>query len=136
MKRVGHLGAQEGAVAPHMDTTDPSHNPIDSKRSWESYPSMKSRSLLRRLAGPLRSRAGLAGEESSAGIIATGRDFAAQAAPQDDLVTVTVDGKQVQVPKGASVLQACDAAGVDIPRRVYRISTRRIYSRALCPPAE
>lgn len=36
--------------------------------------------------------------------------------PADDSIELTVDGKQVRVPKGSNVLQACDAAGVDIPR--------------------
>ncbi|CAG9460453.1 unnamed protein product [Pedinophyceae sp. YPF-701] len=48
-----------------------------------------------------------------------GRGFAAQAAPQDDSVEVFIDGKAVHVPKGASVIQACDAAGIDIPRFCY-----------------
>lgn len=42
--------------------------------------------------------------------------FAAQAAPADDMMEVFVDGKPVQIPKGSTTLQACDAAGVDIPR--------------------
>ncbi|KFM23437.1 NADH dehydrogenase [ubiquinone] iron-sulfur protein 1, mitochondrial [Auxenochlorella protothecoides] len=47
--------------------------------------------------------------------------MAAQAAPApaDDLIEVTVDGKPVKVPKGSNVLQACDAAGVDVPRFCY-----------------
>lgn len=46
------------------------------------------------------------------------RCMAAAAAPAaaEDLIEVTVDGKPVKVPKGSNVLQACDAAGVDIPR--------------------
>jgi NADH dehydrogenase (ubiquinone) Fe-S protein 1 len=41
---------------------------------------------------------------------------AAQPAPVDDYIEVTVDGKPTKVLKGSNVLQACDAAGVDIPR--------------------
>lgn len=47
------------------------------------------------------------------------RAMAAQAAPapaDDGMVEVTVDGKPVKIAKGSNVLQACDAAGVDIPR--------------------
>jgi NADH-quinone oxidoreductase subunit G len=33
--------------------------------------------------------------------------------------TLTVDGKSVEVPAGANVLQACEAAGVEIPRFCY-----------------
>ena len=41
---------------------------------------------------------------------------AAQPAPVDDYIEVTVDGQLTKVLKGSNVLQACDAAGVDIPR--------------------
>mmetsp|Transcript_1837 Transcript_1837/g.2587 ORF Transcript_1837/g.2587 Transcript_1837/m.2587 type:complete len:707 (+) Transcript_1837:60-2180(+) len=34
-------------------------------------------------------------------------------------ITVTVDGVEVQIPKGATVMTACEAAGVDIPRFCY-----------------
>ena len=33
--------------------------------------------------------------------------------------TLTVDGKTVEVPAGANVLQACEAAGAEIPRFCY-----------------
>eukprot|EP01084_Bolivina_argentea_P052938 97191_1 len=39
--------------------------------------------------------------------------------PADELAEVTVDGKKVRVPKGVTVLQACEAAGVNIPRFCY-----------------
>ena len=35
------------------------------------------------------------------------------------MAIVTVDGIEVDVPNGASVLQACEAAGVEIPRFCY-----------------
>lgn len=56
--------------------------------------------------------------QSRAGSVAWQRGLAAaaQPAPAEDLITVTIDGKEVQVAKGSNVLQACDAAGVDIPR--------------------
>ncbi len=41
---------------------------------------------------------------------------AAQPAPADDLIEVFVDGNSVKIPKGANVLSACTAAGVDVPR--------------------
>lgn len=49
-----------------------------------------------------------------------GRSYASvpAPAPANDLINVTVDGRTVQVPKGVSVIQACEAAGVDIPRFV------------------
>ena len=48
---------------------------------------------------------------------ALGRALTAAAA--EDLVPATVNGVEVQVPKGSTVLQAYDAAGVDIPRFCY-----------------
>ena len=41
---------------------------------------------------------------------------AASALAADDSFEVTVNGVPTRVPKGASVMAACDAAGVDIPR--------------------
>ena len=35
------------------------------------------------------------------------------------MAKVTVDGSEVEVPNGSSVLQACEAAGVEIPRFCY-----------------
>ncbi len=37
-------------------------------------------------------------------------------APQEDTIDITVNGKAVKVPKGYNVLQACEVAGVDVPR--------------------
>ncbi|KAF8071212.1 NADH dehydrogenase [ubiquinone] iron-sulfur protein 1 [Scenedesmus sp. PABB004] len=44
---------------------------------------------------------------------------AQQAAPAADTIEVFVNDEPVNIPKGSSVLQACDAAGVDIPRFCY-----------------
>lgn len=32
---------------------------------------------------------------------------------------MTVDGESVEIPKGATVLHACDTAGIDVPRFCY-----------------
>jgi NADH dehydrogenase (ubiquinone) Fe-S protein 1 len=37
----------------------------------------------------------------------------------EDALEVFVDGHAVRIPKGFSVLQACEVAGVDIPRFCY-----------------
>lgn len=37
----------------------------------------------------------------------------------DDAIEVFVDGYPVKIPKGFTVLQACEVAGVDIPRFCY-----------------
>ncbi|KDD73118.1 hypothetical protein H632_c2514p0, partial [Helicosporidium sp. ATCC 50920] len=51
------------------------------------------------------------------------RSMAAQPAPApapaDDLIELKVDGKTVRVPKGSNLLQACEAAGVSVPRFCY-----------------
>lgn len=41
---------------------------------------------------------------------------AQQAQPAPDTIEVFVNDEPVHIPKGASVLEACDAAGIDIPR--------------------
>ncbi|KAI3438458.1 hypothetical protein D9Q98_000887 [Chlorella vulgaris] len=48
------------------------------------------------------------------------RGLSAQPAPADDgMVEVFVNGQATKVARGSNVLQACDAAGVDIPRFCY-----------------
>ena len=37
-------------------------------------------------------------------------------APPPDTIEVFVNDQPVKIPKNSTVLQACDAAGVDIPR--------------------
>lgn len=39
-----------------------------------------------------------------------------QAVPQPEMIEVFVNDDPIQIPKGSTVLQACDAAGIDIPR--------------------
>ncbi|MDX6267718.1 MAG: NADH-quinone oxidoreductase subunit, partial [Frankiales bacterium] len=39
-----------------------------------------------------------------------------EVAVQTDLVTVTVDGFEVQVPKGTLVIRAAELIGIQIPR--------------------
>lgn len=60
------------------------------------------------------------GRLSEASALQSQRCMAAQpapvAVPDDNMLELTVDGQQVKVPKGSNVLQACEAAGVDIPR--------------------
>ena len=37
----------------------------------------------------------------------------------EELVEITVDGKTVQARKGAMLIEATDAAGIDVPRFCY-----------------
>mmetsp|Transcript_6500 Transcript_6500/g.8992 ORF Transcript_6500/g.8992 Transcript_6500/m.8992 type:complete len:710 (-) Transcript_6500:330-2459(-) len=45
--------------------------------------------------------------------------FIHASAPRFNSVTVNVNGKDIEVPQGATVLHACEEAGVDIPRFCY-----------------
>ena len=45
---------------------------------------------------------------------------------------VTVDGIEIEVPQGATVLQACELAGKEIPRFCYH---ERLSSRMFVPTA-
>lgn len=47
------------------------------------------------------------------------RGSATAANLSDDKIEVTVNGDPIRIPKGYTVLQACDAAGIDIPRFCY-----------------
>lgn len=44
---------------------------------------------------------------------------ASTAVQADDQIECKVNGEPVHVPKGSTVMQACDAAGIDIPRFCY-----------------
>ncbi|KAI0089453.1 NADH-ubiquinone oxidoreductase [Irpex rosettiformis] len=46
------------------------------------------------------------------------RTFASSSSRQAD-ITLTVDGKEVTVPQGSALIQACEAAGATIPRFCY-----------------
>ncbi len=58
-------------------------------------------------------------------VMITGAPVPAPAAPAPELpagtemVTVTIDGKPRQVPKGTNLLEACNAAGADVPFFCY-----------------
>jgi len=65
---------------------------------------LRSRSALQRASVALRARV--------VGNLDTRRSYS-------DTVTVFVDGKETHVPKGVTVLQACEQAGVDVPRFCY-----------------
>lgn len=44
---------------------------------------------------------------------------AAAAKPGEEKIEVTVNGQPISIPRGYTVLQACDLAGIDIPRFCY-----------------
>ncbi|KAG8713213.1 hypothetical protein FRC08_013553 [Ceratobasidium sp. 394] len=46
------------------------------------------------------------------------RTFASSSARRQD-ITLTVDGKEVTVPQGTALIQACEAAGSNVPRFCY-----------------
>ncbi len=46
-----------------------------------------------------------------------------------DTVTVTIDGREIEAPKGASIIQVADEQGIDIPRFCYH---RKLSAPANC----
>jgi hypothetical protein len=60
------------------------------------------------------------GRRALRGLLPLQRAFSAAPAaaqqPQSDNMEVFVNEQPVSIPKGSTVLQACDAAGIDIPR--------------------
>lgn len=75
--------------------------------------------LRRLLSGASGAQLAWISEEAALGKRWIHRSIAASQAPPSDTVEVTVDGKPVSVPKGASLIQACEAAGVEVPRFCY-----------------
>ena len=53
-----------------------------------------------------------------------------QAAPTDT-IEVQVNGKAIQIPKGSTVMQACDTAGIDIPRYAALVAVGLEYVAGL-----
>ena len=49
-----------------------------------------------------------------------------------DLVTITVDGVEMQVPKGAMIIEATDAARIDVPRFCYHKKLSIAASCRMC----
>ncbi len=56
------------------------------------------------------------GWRASKQLLHTSAAVAQQAQPAPDLMECFVNDQPVKVPKGSTVLAACDAAGIDIPR--------------------
>jgi hypothetical protein len=75
------------------------------------------------------------------GLTTTTGNFQQAAAPPPDTIEVFVNDVPVKIPKVSTVMQACDAAGVDIPRyppAVFGLLVRLINSlflQVLLPPA-
>lgn len=59
-------------------------------------------------------------------------DFGTPAVVSDDLATVTIDGRQVTVPAGTSVMRAAREAGIDIPSLCATDSLKAFGSCRLC----
>ena len=67
-----------------------------------------------RAARALKGLDGLAAQPGAGSVRCLHVTSAAQQAP--DTMEVNVNGENVNVAKGSTVMQACDAAGIDIPR--------------------
>jgi NADH-quinone oxidoreductase subunit G len=48
--------------------------------------------------------------------VTTGAPAGGQVTPQEDLVTVTIDGHEVSVPKGTLLIRAAELLGIQVPR--------------------
>lgn len=68
-----------------------------------------------RFAAPSASR--FAGASSS--FATSSKAMLATPAPEKKMVTLTIDGKEVTVPQGTALIQACEQAGAQIPRFCY-----------------
>ena len=44
------------------------------------------------------------------------KDFGTPLSPSEEMVTLTIDGKQVRVPEGTSIMRAAAESGVKVPR--------------------
>ncbi|KAL1717899.1 hypothetical protein EV715DRAFT_202305 [Schizophyllum commune] len=78
--------------------------------------------MLRVVSSASRPSTGLLGKTANSGASRAAapkrRALSSTAARQAD-ITLTVDGKQVTVPQGSALIQACEAAGATIPRFCY-----------------
>lgn len=55
----------------------------------------------------------------SARITSLARSLSTTTAVLDDTIEVFVNGQPTTIPKGSTVMQACEAQGIDIPRFCY-----------------
>ncbi|KAI5828086.1 NADH-quinone oxidoreductase [Schizophyllum commune Tattone D] len=78
--------------------------------------------MLRVVSSASRPSTGLLGKTASSGASRSAapkrRALSSTSTRQAD-ITLTVDGKQVTVPQGSALIQACEAAGATIPRFCY-----------------
>ncbi|CAO1636716.1 unnamed protein product [Parajaminaea phylloscopi] len=56
---------------------------------------------------------------ASSSFATSSRAMLATPAPDKKMVTLTIDGKEVTVPQGTALIQACEQAGAQIPRFCY-----------------
>ncbi|PWN27394.1 putative NADH dehydrogenase 78K chain precursor [Jaminaea rosea] len=64
-------------------------------------------------------RAVAAPRVASSSFATSSRAMLATPAPEKKMVTLTIDGKEVTVPQGTALIQACEQAGAQIPRFCY-----------------
>ncbi len=59
-------------------------------------------------------------------------DYGTPAASSDKFVTLTIDGKEISVPEGTSIMRAAMAAGIEIPKLCATDSIKSFGSCRLC----
>jgi formate dehydrogenase major subunit len=60
------------------------------------------------------------------------KDFGTPASKSEKMVTLTIDGRQVTVPEGSSVMRAASVQGTDIPKLCATDSLESFGSCRLC----
>lgn len=65
------------------------------------------------------------------------KGFASSARRRANMVELTIDGKKVEIEAGSALIQACEKAGVTIPRYCYHeyataLTTNRKCSANVC----
>ena len=58
------------------------------------------------------------------------RGFASTTRNRANMVELTIDGKKVEIEAGSALIQACEKAGVTIPRYCYH---EYVLKPRLCP---
>ena len=51
---------------------------------------------------------------------------------KEDIVTLTIDGQEIKVPKGTTILQAAKQAGIDIPTLCFLKDINEVGDCRMC----
>ena len=54
------------------------------------------------------------------------------APPKSDLITVTIDGREIAVPKGTNMIEAARSLGIEIPHFCYHAKLSVVGNCRMC----